>query len=126
MTLPQLRPAFYAGALLIGLHVLGDFGVVSLMRFETFSYALYLQYSASYDRLYAAWLALMLLVMTGGILLLEARLLRGLLFHRTGAGTRRKARPVAVCSGWSLRLPSRLTQLPVLPLELFRLLRPAG
>ncbi len=96
VTLPQLRPAFYAGALLIGLHVLGDFGVVSLMRFETFSYALYLQYSASYDRLYAAWLALMLLGMTGGILLLEARLLRGLLFHRTGAGTHRKARPVAL------------------------------
>ncbi len=90
--LPQLRPAFYAGALLVGLHVLGDFGVVSLMRFETFSYALYLQYSASYDRIYAAWLALMLLAMTGSVLVVEARLLRGLLFHRTGAGMHRPAR----------------------------------
>ncbi|MFQ5571085.1 MAG: ABC transporter permease [Rhodothermales bacterium] len=96
VTLPQLRPAFYAGALLIGLHVLGDFGVVSLMRFETFSYALYLQYNASYDRIYAAWLALMLLAMTGGMLFLEARLLRGLLFHRTGAGAKRKAAPVTL------------------------------
>ena len=93
VTLPQLRPAFYAGALLVGLHVLGDFGVVSLMRFETFSYALYLQYSASYDRVYAAWLALMLLAMTGSVLLLEARLLRGLLFHRTGSTPARQARP---------------------------------
>lgn len=90
--LPQLRPAFYAGALLIGLHVLGDFGVVSLMRFETFSYALYLQYSASYDRIYAAWLALMLLAMTGVILFGEARLLQGLRFHRTGLGTHRVAK----------------------------------
>jgi iron(III) transport system permease protein len=89
--LPQLRPAFLSGGLLVGLHVLGDFGVVSLMRFETFSYALYLQYAASYDRIYAACLALMLLALTGTILLLEARLLRGLLLHRTGSGTSRRA-----------------------------------
>ncbi len=89
---PQLRPAFSAGALLVGLHVLGDFGVVSLMRFETFSYALYLQYAASYDRVYAACLALMLLALTGMVLFLEARLLRGLLLHRTGAGAPRRIR----------------------------------
>ena len=41
---PQLRPAFLAGGLLVFLHVLGDFGVVSLMRYETFSYALFSQY----------------------------------------------------------------------------------
>jgi iron(III) transport system permease protein len=89
--LPQLRPAFYAGGLLIGLHVLGDFGVVSLMRYETFSYALYLQYTAAYDRIYAAWLAIMLLVLTGGVLFLEAHFLRGLRFYRSGSGPRRRA-----------------------------------
>ena len=103
--LPQLRPGFLAGSLLIGLHVLGDFGVVSLMRFETFSYALYLQYAASYDRIYAAWLALMLLVLTIAVLFLEARLLRGLLLHRTGSGTSRQAAPVKL--GW-WRVPSYL------------------
>lgn len=90
IVLPQLRPAFLAGGLLIGLHVLGDFGVVSLMRYETFSYALYLQYAASYDRIYAACLALMLLALTAAVLVLEARLLRGLLYHRTGSGTLRE------------------------------------
>ena len=85
--LPQLRPALCAGGLLVGLHVLGDFGVVSLMRYETFSHALYTQYTAAYDRIYAAWLALMLLVLTGGLLYLEAKLLRGSKFHRTGSGT---------------------------------------
>jgi len=94
VVLPQLRPAFLSGGLLVVLHVIGDFGVVSLMRFETFSYALYLQYAAAYDRVYAACLALMLLVLTIGILFLEARMLRGLLLHRTGTGTRRKAKPV--------------------------------
>jgi iron(III) transport system permease protein len=88
---PQLRPAYLAGALLVGLHVLGDFGVVSLMRFETFSYAIYLQYASAFDRVYAAWLALMLLGLTGAVLLLEARLLRGLVLHRAGTGVRREA-----------------------------------
>lgn len=105
VVLPQLRPAFLAGSLLIMLHVLGDFGVVSLMRFETFSYALYLQYAASYDRVYAACLALMLLALTAGVLLLEARLLSGLLFHRTGTGTRRR-RTADALGAW--RIPAYL------------------
>ena len=118
VVLPQIRPAFYAGALLVGLHVLGDFGVVSLMRFETLSYALYLQYSASYDRVYAAWLALMLLGLTAGALVAEARLLRGLFLHRTGSGAHRIPAPmrlgrwrlvayalVAVLAGVAVGLP---------------------
>jgi iron(III) transport system permease protein len=103
--LPQLRPGFLSGGLLVGLHVLGDFGVVSLMRFKTFSYAIYLQYAASYDRTYAACLALMLLVLTAAVLFLEARLLRGLLLHRTGSGTSRQAPPVKL-GAW--RIPSYL------------------
>lgn len=92
VVIPQLRPAFLAGILIIGLYVLGDFGAVSLMRFETFSYALFLQYSASYDRIYAAWLALMLLTLTATILIAEYRLLHGKLFHRSSTGTARKMR----------------------------------
>ena len=88
--LPQLRPAYAAGALLVTLHVLSDFGGVSLMRFETFSYALYLQYIAAFDRTYAAWLALFLLAMTVAILLFEAWYLRGLMLHRSGSGSARK------------------------------------
>lgn len=87
--LPQLRPAYLAGALLVGLHVLGDFGVVSLMRFQTFSYAIYLQYASAFDRVYASWLALMLLALTAVILLVEGRFLRNVSLHRTGTGVRR-------------------------------------
>lgn len=96
--LPQLRPGFFAGALLVALHVIGDFGVVSLMRFETFSYALYLQYASAFDRVYAAWLALMLLGLTGALLLLEARFLRGLRFDRTGTGMARAITPARLGS----------------------------
>lgn len=90
VVLPQLRPALYAGWLLVGLHALGDFGVVSLMRYPTFSYAVYLQYSASFDRIYAAWLALMLLSFTVGLLYLESRFLRGLSLSRVARGASRK------------------------------------
>jgi len=89
VVLPQLRPAYLAGGLLVILHVFGDFGAVSLMRFETFSYALYLQYIAAYDRIYAAWLALMLLGLTGTALVLEYRLLKEAIYHRLGRGAAR-------------------------------------
>lgn len=87
--LPQLKPSLLAGALLVSLHVFGDFGTVSLMRFETFSYALYLQYVSAYDRIYAAWLALMLLGLTTSALILEYRLLKRAMLHRLGPGAAR-------------------------------------
>ena len=89
VVLPQLKPAFFAGSLLIALHVLSDFGGVSLMRFETFSFALYTQYIAAMDRTYAAWLALMLLAITIAVLLAEAWFLRGLRFDRAGTAPTR-------------------------------------
>ena len=88
--LPQLRPAFYASGLLISLHVIGDFGVVSLMRYETFSYALYIEYTLSFEHIYAAWLALMLLAFTGCLLYFETKLLNRVTLHRAGHGTSRQ------------------------------------
>jgi iron(III) transport system permease protein len=82
VTLPHLRPAWLSGGLLVTLHVLGDFSVVSLMRYPTFSAAIYQQYTAAYDRVYSAWLALMLLAVTGLTLWLEARLMRGVFLAR--------------------------------------------
>ena len=84
--LPQLRPAYYAAGMLICLHVVGDFGVVSLMRFETFSYALYVEYNAAFDYNYAACLGLILLSLTGCLLLFEAHLLSSIKLHRAGHG----------------------------------------
>ena len=91
VVIPQLRPTLYAGGLIVGMHVLGDFGVVSLMRYETFSFALYSQ-RQSFDRTYAAWLAFMLLALAGVFIYIEAKLLRGTKLHRTGSGPPRKVR----------------------------------
>lgn len=57
VTLPQLRPALTAGALLVGLYTLSDFGAVSLLRYETFTRAIYLEYTGRIDRLPALGLA---------------------------------------------------------------------
>lgn len=103
VTLPHLRPAWLAGGLLVTLHVLGDFSVVSLMRYPTFSAAIYQQYTAAYDRVYSAWLALMLLAVTGLTLWLEARLMHGVYLARVSPGGARQ--PVRVRLG-RLTLPA--------------------
>jgi len=73
VTLPQLRPAIAAGALLTALYTLGDFGVVTLMRFDAFTRAIYVQYRSALDRSGAALLSLVLIVVTIALLLIEAR-----------------------------------------------------
>ena len=74
VTLPLLAPAIGAGALLAVLYALSDFGAVSLLQFDSFSAAIYLQYRATFDRSLAAILALGLIVLTFGVTFAEARL----------------------------------------------------
>lgn len=73
ITLPHLRPAIVAGSLLISLYVLRDFGAVSMMRYNTFTRIIYIQYRSFIDRSLAASLALVLVGMTAAILYLEMR-----------------------------------------------------
>ena len=61
VTLPRLRPAMAGGGLIVALYALSDFGAVSLLRFETFTWAIYLQYQGSFDRALAAALSLALI-----------------------------------------------------------------
>ena len=61
VTLPQLRPAIGAGALLVALYTLSDFGAVSLMRFDAFTRVIYAQYAGRLDRTPAAVLSVALI-----------------------------------------------------------------
>ena len=72
VTIPLLRPSIAAGSLLVGLYTLSDFGAVSLLQYDSFTRAIYLQYQGSLDRSIAALLALVLVTFTGLILLAEA------------------------------------------------------
>ncbi|WP_404863550.1 ABC transporter permease [Georhizobium sp. MAB10] len=87
VTLPYLRPALFSGWLVVGLYVIGDFGAVALMRYEVFSYALYTQYAAAYDRIYAAWLALIMITIAVSVIWWESKLREGAHFARTGTGS---------------------------------------
>lgn len=60
VTLPQLWPAIAAGGLLTALYTFADFGTPSLMRYDTFTRVIYVQYKGSLDRSGAAVLALLL------------------------------------------------------------------
>ncbi len=60
VTLPQLRAALASGSLLVALYTISDFGAVSLLRYETFTWAIYLQYTSYVDRMAAAALSLVL------------------------------------------------------------------
>lgn len=95
VTLPALRPAIGSGALLVALYTLSDFGVVSLMRYEALTRAIYLQYRSLFDRTPAAVLALVLVALTALVLAVEARTRRGGTF-RSGPGTARRAPTVAL------------------------------
>lgn len=99
ITLPQLRPAIGAGALLVALYALSDFGAVSLMRFNSFTRAIYVQYQAAFDRTPAAVLAVLLVVFTVVLLTVEARTRRGVRYHSTSGGAARR-QPVVALGRW--------------------------
>ena len=89
VVLPQLRPALLGGSLLVGLHLLSEFGALQLLRVETFTTAIYDQYSSSFSSPTASTLAAVLLLLCALLLVGELRL-RGLRrYARLGSGAAR-------------------------------------
>ncbi len=72
VTWPNIRSAAVSGGLLSALYVLSDFGAVSIVRYDTFTRAIYNAYRASFDRNQAAALALVLVLVTVCILYFES------------------------------------------------------
>ncbi|HSL94035.1 MAG TPA: iron ABC transporter permease [Bacillota bacterium] len=72
VTLPLLRPAVGAGALLVALYVLADFGAVNMLRYSTFTTAIFYQIG-SFDQTSAAILSVILVSITVLLLYLENR-----------------------------------------------------
>lgn len=74
---PQLRHALATGGLLIALYVLSDFGAVSLTRFRSLSYLVYIRYQNLFGRDEAILYGLMLMGIAALLVGLRAWLLRG-------------------------------------------------
>ncbi|MFW5949555.1 MAG: ABC transporter permease [Halolamina sp.] len=73
--LPQILPAVTAGALLVALYALSDFGTPSIMRFDVFTRTIYVELNSFGDgRANATLLSLQLLTVTAVIVALESRI----------------------------------------------------
>ena len=93
IVLPALRPAIAGGGLLVALYALSDFGAVSLTRFRTLSYVIYLRYQSLFGReeavVYGWWL-----VAVAALLVLAHRVIAGRSRLSTSAHTERSWRPL--------------------------------
>ncbi len=94
LTLRQVRPSITAGALLVALYVLSDFGAVAAMRYEAFTWVIYGAYRAGFNPSRAAILALVLVVVALALVVAEARARGRARTARLGSGTPRAPRPV--------------------------------
>lgn len=71
INLPLLRPAIAASLALVVLHVLSDFGAVSMLRYQTFTLSIYMQMSGRFDYQAAAGLSLVLVLLSLTFLVVE-------------------------------------------------------
>ena len=95
-TLPQAWPAAAGGALLVALYVLSDFGAVALLRVDAFTRVIYASYRASFDRVSAAVLALVLVGLAALLVYGERRVRGRTRRWRVATGTQRTAVPVVL------------------------------
>ncbi len=108
VTLRQARAAISAGALLVALYVLSDFGAVAAMRFEAFTWVIYGAYRSGFNPARAAVLSLVLMVFAVALVIAESRA-RGLAASsRIGGGAPRPAplNRLGVWSGVALVIPA--------------------
>lgn len=94
VVLPQLRLAIVGGGLLIALHLLAEYGLYVLIRYDTLTVAIVNQFQAVYDGPAANLMGIVLVASAAGVLALEAWLRGDRRYARVGGGAARLA-PVA-------------------------------
>jgi iron(III) transport system permease protein len=98
-TLPAVSPAVLGGALLVGLHMLAEYGALQLLNFPTLTTAILQQYATVFNgpaaTLLACVLVLFCLTLLGLELMLRGRRRRA----RVGSGARRPPERIALGRG---------------------------
>ncbi len=89
VTLPLLRPAIAAGGLLVALYTLSDFGAVSLLRYETFTWAIFTQYEGALNQTLGAAMSLVLVIIALGLVGLEGLTRSRSSYFKSDQGTAR-------------------------------------
>ncbi|GAA4881094.1 ABC transporter permease [Serinicoccus chungangensis] len=92
--LPRLRPAVSGGALLVALHLLAEFGVLEMMRYQTFTTAILQQYAVGFSDVRGSLLATVLLVLCLLVLTVEVAARGRSRVARLGAGAGRRPLPL--------------------------------
>ncbi|MET3140846.1 UNVERIFIED_ORG: iron(III) transport system permease protein [Arthrobacter sp. UYEF2] len=95
VVLPQLRIAMSGGALLVSLHLLAEYGAFAMIRFDTFTTAIMVQYRSTFNGTAGNMLASVLVFFCLILLLVEVR----------GRGTARYARVGSGAQAKAMRLP---------------------
>ena len=91
VNLPQLRPSVSAGAILVALYVLSEFGAVSMLRYDTLTPLVYIQYATRFDRSFAAILGLPLITLAVLIVMIDSLTRGQARYHARG-----QLRPAAI------------------------------
>ncbi len=92
VVLPQLRLAITGGALLVGLHLLAEFGAFALINFSTFTTAIMEQYQATFNGAAANMLASVLVLLCLLLLVAENSARGRASYARLGSGVASRPR----------------------------------
>ncbi len=96
VVLPAISTAVTGGALLVGLHLLAEYGALQLLNYPTLTTAILAQYGAAFNGAEATLLAAVLVAFCLGLLGLEVSLRRRRVFSRVGSGANRALEPVSL------------------------------
>ncbi len=113
VVLPQLRPALLGGMLLVSLDVLVEFGAFALLRFRTFTTAIYSAYRAGFSGAEPALLSMILLLLCIGCLCAEYFVRGKARYGRLGRGVRRGVARYGL-GGWRWLIAAKFTGWAVL------------
>lgn len=94
VVLPQLRLAILGGALLIGVHLLAEYGAFVMLRFDTFTTAIFQQFQSTFDGAAGSMLAAVLVACCLVLLLAEASARGHRRYARVGSGAQRPSTPI--------------------------------
>ncbi|MDX6627648.1 MAG: iron(III) transport system permease protein [Solirubrobacterales bacterium] len=93
VTLPQTRVALLGGMLLVSVHMLAEFGAFAMLRFQTFTTAIYDEYKLSFDGAAASMLASVLVLLCLVLLVAELGARGRGRYARVDSGAARPAPP---------------------------------
>ncbi|HEV2675239.1 MAG TPA: iron ABC transporter permease [Aliidongia sp.] len=96
VVLPQIAPALGGSALLVAAHMLAEFGALSFLRVETFTTAIFDQYTAEFNNQAAALLSGVLMLICLPVAFAEARMRTRRRVARIGRGSARALVPIAL------------------------------